>query len=296
MAQYPALPIWTDALLGDTTHLSAAEFGAYMLMLIVAWRTPDCCLPNDPVYLARITRSEKSWGRMRKVVMPFWTLGADGNLRQKRLTQTRLAAAKNVDHARKAWEASALKRKGTARARAPSGHEPEEDLGSGNHNLKKERVLSSSLPTDAEVALNAAADQRLTAGDFAQIQHALGNPPALLNLGRVGTWLRSGADLQLDILPTLAAVLKRQRQRDPGWTPSTLTYFDQPVADALARRIAPQPAGNGAKAPGAPRRRLSIAEQVALRKKWGLENAPRSVVLARAAVEGMADIYPAGDD
>lgn len=113
MAQFPALPIWTDALLGDTTHLTQAEFGAYLLMLIVAWRSPGCCLPNDEKYLARITRSHlaRNWRVIRSAVMPFWRLGEDGQLRQKRLSQVHLVSAELRLKASAAGKSSSLKRK-----------------------------------------------------------------------------------------------------------------------------------------------------------------------------------------
>ena len=53
MAQFPVLPLWTDAYLGDTTHLTTIEHGAYMLLLMVSWRSPDCRLPDDDAMLAR---------------------------------------------------------------------------------------------------------------------------------------------------------------------------------------------------------------------------------------------------
>lgn len=105
MAQFPALPIWTDALLGDTQHLTTAEFGAYFLMIIVAWRTADCALPNDEKYLARITRSMGNWPRLRPAVMEFWRLGADGKWRQKKLTLTRERAHQKTSRARESAEA-----------------------------------------------------------------------------------------------------------------------------------------------------------------------------------------------
>lgn len=112
MAEFPALPLFTDALLGDTTHLTQAEFGAYMLMLITAWRAPGCALSADDVYLSRISRSNanRNWRQIKASVMPFWTLGPDGLYRQKRLSSERLRSQRNAEYARRAGNASALKR------------------------------------------------------------------------------------------------------------------------------------------------------------------------------------------
>lgn len=113
MAQFPRLPIFTDALLGDTQHLTAAEFGAYLLMLIIAWRTDGCCLPSDEKYLSRITRLGRNWQRHREVLLAFWGLGDDGKLRQKRLTKVHLQVADFASQASAAGKASALKRQET---------------------------------------------------------------------------------------------------------------------------------------------------------------------------------------
>ncbi|ACL63205.1 DUF1376 domain-containing protein [Methylobacterium nodulans] len=45
MSAYPSLPLFTDAFIADTGHLSAAETGAYLMLLMVAWRSPGCSLP-----------------------------------------------------------------------------------------------------------------------------------------------------------------------------------------------------------------------------------------------------------
>lgn len=111
MAEFPALPIFTDALLGDTLHLTTSQFGAYMLMLIIAWRTRDCSLPNDDTYLAKITRFKPYvWDKNKSAIMAFWKLGADNKWRQGRLTDEHEMAlskrAKNIS----AGKVSALKR------------------------------------------------------------------------------------------------------------------------------------------------------------------------------------------
>ena len=104
MAEFPALPIYTDALLGDTQHLSLEELGAYLKLLFIAWRTAECALPDDDLRLARmlgITR--RKWASLRPSIEPFWMV-QDGFWRQKRLTKTRLKVAKKSSDNRKAAE------------------------------------------------------------------------------------------------------------------------------------------------------------------------------------------------
>lgn len=85
MAEFPALPLFTDAYLGDTTHLSTFEHGAYLLLLIVSWRSPGCCLPDDDGLLARYTRMTRDkWRKARPILEPFFTV-IDGFWHQARL-------------------------------------------------------------------------------------------------------------------------------------------------------------------------------------------------------------------
>lgn len=87
MAQFPALPFWTDAYLSDTRHLSAEQHGAYLLLLMEAWRRPTCTLPDDDEMLARLAcMSTERWAFNRETVMAFWTY--DG--RRKEWAQLRL--------------------------------------------------------------------------------------------------------------------------------------------------------------------------------------------------------------
>ena len=39
MAEAPIMPFATDAYIGDTTHLTTIEHGAYLLLLFAMWRT-----------------------------------------------------------------------------------------------------------------------------------------------------------------------------------------------------------------------------------------------------------------
>jgi uncharacterized protein YdaU (DUF1376 family) len=88
MAQAPIMPVFTDALIGDTTHLSTEEFGAYFLLLIVTWRNNGQALPDDDERLARVTRvSVRRWrAKLRPVLVRFFTIN-DGCWHQRRLEQ-----------------------------------------------------------------------------------------------------------------------------------------------------------------------------------------------------------------
>jgi uncharacterized protein YdaU (DUF1376 family) len=117
MAEFPALPLWTDAYLADTGDLSLREHGVYLLMMMLAWRRPDCALPNDMAWLKRALGgvSADVHGNTFNAVVPgllarFWELGNDGHLHQKRLAKEReflvIRSAKQSERAKKRWSQS----------------------------------------------------------------------------------------------------------------------------------------------------------------------------------------------
>jgi uncharacterized protein YdaU (DUF1376 family) len=85
MAEFPALPLWTDAYLGDTTHLTTIEHGAYLLLLMAMWRA-NGSLPDDDRMLARYTKlTAGQWARIAPTVRPFFR-SENGRISQGRLT------------------------------------------------------------------------------------------------------------------------------------------------------------------------------------------------------------------
>lgn len=88
MPEFRALPLWTDAYLADTDHLSDAEHGRYLMLLIQLWRAPGQRLPNDDEWLARKFRRpvERVRSELRPLIGEFCRI--DGNwILQKRLTR-----------------------------------------------------------------------------------------------------------------------------------------------------------------------------------------------------------------
>jgi len=129
MAEFPALPLWTDAYMADTMHLDCVESGAYLHLLMAAWRTPDCRLPNDNKRLARFAKcTTRQWSKVRDVVLSFWKLEeheGEQKWSQKRLLAERKWVLQKSDQGKRAANARWLKNKETDNADALTEHMPE---------------------------------------------------------------------------------------------------------------------------------------------------------------------------
>lgn len=111
MAEFPAFPLWTDAYLGDTTHLTTIEHGAYLLLLFAAWRSPTYDLPDDDRLLARFCRmTPGQWARIRDTIMAYWKMNEQGRWFNGRLLDERDAVRRKIAQRSDAGKASALKR------------------------------------------------------------------------------------------------------------------------------------------------------------------------------------------
>lgn len=107
MADFPQMPLWTDAYIGDTQHLTNEEHGVYLRLLMFAWRSPDCSLPADDKRIAiMVGLTPGRWAKLKPTIMAFWWL--DGNAwRQKKLTKERAYAEKKRKQKISAGKASA---------------------------------------------------------------------------------------------------------------------------------------------------------------------------------------------
>jgi uncharacterized protein YdaU (DUF1376 family) len=118
MADFPALPLWTDSYLADTLDLTQGEHGIYLIMLMLAWRRPDCALPDDMAWLKRSLQSccRGLHGHTFNAIVPkildrFW-FKEDGKWCQKRLQKERKYLSNRSEKNRKAaaarWEINNL--------------------------------------------------------------------------------------------------------------------------------------------------------------------------------------------
>jgi uncharacterized protein YdaU (DUF1376 family) len=83
----PYLPLFPDAYFGDTKHLTCEQHGAYLQLLMIAWRSGGT-IPDDDAKLARMTSlSRKRWAAIKETILQFWVKGQDGGWSQKRLVE-----------------------------------------------------------------------------------------------------------------------------------------------------------------------------------------------------------------
>jgi uncharacterized protein YdaU (DUF1376 family) len=134
------MPVFTDALISDTTHLSTEEFGAYLLILFATWRNNGRPLVDDDVRLARVCRVTSSrWTtRLRPALVPLFDL-SNATWRQKRLENEFKKVEFRVLQKKQAANSRWLKTKETSSADASDPH-----MQSISISKKKDSVASAT--------------------------------------------------------------------------------------------------------------------------------------------------------
>lgn len=152
MAELPIMPVKTDALIADTSHMSPEEFGAYMRLLCAMWRHGGQITEN-PEELSRIVGvTLRQWTKIAERVLRPMTAGG-GILTQKRLTSTWMDVqelrAKRADAAAKRWEGKTFKRvpraPPRAHANAPALVIQDDGFCNANQNQNTNQNTSSEL-------------------------------------------------------------------------------------------------------------------------------------------------------
>lgn len=227
------MPFYIGDYLADTMHLTRDQHGAYLLLIMAYWRNSGALLDDDTA-LAAVTRcGPAEWRKLRRVMEPFFQIEG-GRWHHKRIDKELQNAAESYS-----------KRK----ARSDAANAAKEAARATNKDTDKDTDKVALLETQPqpqssyeERAAPAGARPRDPAERiYAEIGH--GCEAVILNTGRVGTWLRDGFDLDLDILPAIRKALKSKRKTEPEFVPRGLDYFDGAIADARATRLKPMPEG-----------------------------------------------------
>lgn len=148
MAEFPALPLFTDAYMADTRHLTTLQHGAYLLMLMTAWRMPDCALPDDDVFLARITGLDRrTWNKNKAVLLYFWKQDDQHKWNQGRLKDERNYVEQLRNKNAVAGKASALKRQNRQSTTVPTKPQPNSNPHTHTLPIHKEEKKESNRGT-----------------------------------------------------------------------------------------------------------------------------------------------------
>lgn len=239
MADFPALPLFTDAFLADTGHLDATETGAYLSLLMAAWRSPGCCLPDDPIRLARMARcDQRTWKRINAAVLSFWTKDEDGMLRQKRLSKTfefcNTSRKKKREGAeatnRKLAEAKSLNSPNRTNAERPAERNAEKAL-CGTHsnpiqsNLKDSSPKPPSQPppaarADDETTGKVVKDQFDTLDAAIRAIHGISEHPVAIDPVIAPIWqlVQRGFDLKTQIVPSITRQVQTSKRPIRRWS------------------------------------------------------------------------------
>ena len=151
MSQAPSMPMYWDAYLADTTHLSTEEHGAYLLLLAAMWRR-NGSVPDDDADNSRILGLTKAKWRKVKVRLSDFLIISDGMISQKKLQETwkntQEKIEKNRANGAKGGRAAASKNNDLGQANAANSLKPNSSIPEPEPEPDKE--ATASLPASAE--------------------------------------------------------------------------------------------------------------------------------------------------
>lgn len=137
------LPLYVNDLTSDelVEAMTTEEFGAYIHLLIKAWKAdPPCTIPDDDEILARWSRmTDRQWKKCRKRVLAPWKLLQDGRLQQKRLVQVRDEVLAKINQKREAGAKG-----GKARAASKCVAEPKQNPSTATVSLEVRQPSANS--------------------------------------------------------------------------------------------------------------------------------------------------------
>lgn len=264
------MPLHIDAYITDTDHLTATEHGAYLLLIMKYWR--DGGLPSDEGMIRRYAKmTPDQWAESRDVIAAFF----DDGWRHKRIDAELSKADEIIE-----------KRRSAAESRHSKGKKPSSDANamhvqsnSGDTGVPPLTDNLSATASDEAAAACAGPDldpktleskMRDAAGDRMQ-------PHGGFVVGPVMELVRLGADVDLDVIPTIRAVSARMSRPARSWD-----YFVPAIQEAMDRRKAATTwdhrgqAPPGQKPPSAAMQRHERIRQSVKREIHGDENAESS--------------------
>lgn len=230
----PWMPLDVADFLKDTTHIRAAQTGAYLLLIMHYWLQRG--LPDDDEQLSAIAKmTPAEWRKAKPVLQAFFHDGWKHKRIEEELAKAIEQRTKSSSKARGAAEA----RWGRQRKDAPSipravppdapsptpSPEPQVDV---DDTRGRARVPTTAFrEEDFKLGERIMGAQRLNPAD----------PRCVGTNYFAKKWLDGGWDADV-IVTTIERVMAKRSD-----APNSLKYFETPIADAHAERNRPLPQG-----------------------------------------------------
>jgi uncharacterized protein YdaU (DUF1376 family) len=94
------MPIYIGDYISSTTHLTAEQHGAYLMMMMTAWKMGGI-LPNDDDQLMAITKlSPERWEKSKSILFAFFLVSEMGLIQERLFNE--LSKARGITNARSA--------------------------------------------------------------------------------------------------------------------------------------------------------------------------------------------------
>lgn len=246
------MPLYVADYLADTTHLSAAEHGAYLLLIMAYWQSGRP-LPDDDAKLSRMARmSAKEWKAARPTIAEFFTIEG-GEWRHGRIDGELAKAGRIREQKSAAGRASAerrAQRQGNTRSTDVDEPLQRQDQRRGNQSPSPTPTPDTepSISTEARPPARERAREdgapAAAADDAGQVVQAFDEAgkrhfgavwrawPTGTDHGTARAMLEAGADPAL-CAATFDALLAGMAAKGQE-PPRTLSYARGAVSDALA--------------------------------------------------------------
>lgn len=134
------MPLYIPDYLADTTHLSAEEHGAYLMLIFHYWMQDG--LPDDDDRLARIAHiPAERWPAVRSVLRPFFGDGWVHSRIEREREQAEATYVKRSEAGKKGGRPKGSKKPGIKQTESPAfpdgkpGSKPTESNHNHNHHI-----------------------------------------------------------------------------------------------------------------------------------------------------------------
>ena len=152
------MPLYVGDYLGDTGHLTTAQHGAYLLLMMHYWRKGE--LPDDDRQLSKITKLPlKTWSDYRPVLQQFFHSGWKHKRIDAELERVLRVSEKRSSAGQKGGVGSALSRmklENVAQKRslpqAIAWQKPSKTQANVDHSHSHSHQILSSMPDDTAPA------------------------------------------------------------------------------------------------------------------------------------------------